>query len=174
MRIKSSIVLALIVVVSGYSELSFSRYLQADPIGVMRDYSLLNGVNGYSPQLQDPRIRLNHPYGYSEQNPVNYIDPNGLDSIRTALMQAIARGDTRQIKTLMDLLTDPKLQRAAQEALKKFGSKADDWIQKQCKGSVREEFPSEYLDKTLEQIRRDKSKLGKKAWKLLNDSRFRK
>jgi RHS repeat-associated protein len=58
------------------------RYVQSDPIGVMRDYS--------SPQLRlaiatemlrksSAAASLNHLYGYAEQNPVRWMDPTGLD-----------------------------------------------------------------------------------------------
>lgn len=174
MRINKWKLQLIVMAVVIWSNNSFARYLQSDPIGIMRDYSLLNNPNNIYPPTPSLHRSLNHPYSYTEQNPINYIDANGLDSIRISLMQAIARGDTRQIRTLMDLLTDPKLQKAAREALNKFGSKEDDWIQQQCKGKIRQKFPDEYLDKTLEQIRKDKSKNAKTAWKLLNDSRFKK
>ncbi|MFS1524430.1 RHS repeat-associated core domain-containing protein [Microbulbifer sp. 2304DJ12-6] len=156
---------------------STGRYLQSDPIGILRDYS--------DPQLQiaiqmgliAPEglyDSINHLYGYVDQNPINFIDPSGLDSLRAALMQAIARGNTRQIRNIMDALSDPKLRKAAQDALDKFGSKADDWIGKNCKGSINREFPENLRNKTLEEIRRGNSKEYKKAWKLLNDKRFQK
>ena len=42
------------------------------------------------------------------------------------------------------------------------------------KASIRREFPSEFLNSYLEDIKKNKSASGKKAWKLLNDSRFKK
>ncbi|MEH2173130.1 hypothetical protein [Nostoc sp.] len=36
------------------------------------------------------------------------------------------------------------------------------------------EFPSEFLNSYLEDIKKNKSASGKKAWKLLNDNRFKK
>lgn len=52
---------------------------------------------------------------------------------------------------------------------------ADEIISKKKKGSIRKEFPSEYLDKTLNEIEKD-AKAGKprakKAKKLLTDKRF--
>lgn len=52
---------------------------------------------------------------------------------------------------------------------------ADEIISKKKKGSIRKEFPSEYLNKTLNEIEKD-AKAGKprakKAKKLLTDKRF--
>lgn len=54
---------------------------------------------------------------------------------------------------------------------------ANDIISNRRKGSIRKEFPGEYLDKTLKDIERD-AKAGKararKAKKLLGDGRFKK
>ncbi|WP_251359115.1 hypothetical protein [Kangiella sp. TOML190] len=117
---------------------------------------------------------LNHLYGYVDQNPVMGVDPTGLSSERAGLMAAIGRGDVRSIRMFMDLVTDPKLRAAGQKALDKFGSKAKDWIGKNCKGSINREFPQQFRDMTLEQIRNGRGADYKKAWKLLNDKRFRK
>ncbi|MEJ2365323.1 MAG: RHS repeat-associated core domain-containing protein, partial [Deltaproteobacteria bacterium] len=157
---------------------STGRYIESDPIGILRDYS--------SPQLQlvidfgsleetgiAGDVALNHLYAYVTNNPLGSSDPFGLDSIRAKLMAAIARGDVRQIESLMEVLS-PELRKLAENALKKFTSKADDWIQAQCKGRIRDEFPSEFLDKTLQEIRQGSSAAAKKAWKLLNDKRFQK
>lgn len=51
---------------------------------------------------------------------------------------------------------------------------ADSFISRCRKGSIRREFPSDYYGKTLREIKRDKSANGKKAYKLLNDGRFKK
>ena len=54
---------------------------------------------------------------------------------------------------------------------------ADQYISKNRKGTIRREFPTEYLDKTLNEIEKD-AKAGnaaaKKAKKLLTDGRFKK
>lgn len=153
------------------------RYVQADPIGISGEnlnprlqLAIDIGLLAY-PELYS---ELNHIYGYVYQNPISYIDSVGLASDKSALMTAIGRGDTRQIRNLMDALGDPKLRKAAQDALKKFESKADDWIAKKCKGSINREFPESLRNKTLEEIRRGNSAEYKKAWKLLNDKRFQK
>ncbi|MEW4368202.1 RHS repeat domain-containing protein, partial [Aliikangiella maris] len=140
------------------------------------------GARDYEPQAgrwtsKDP-IRFaggdSNIYGYAFSDPVNFVDLRGLDSLRTSVLQAIGRGNTRKLKDLLEAISDPKLYQKALDAIKKFESKASDWIQKECKASIREEFPSEFLDMTLEQIRNDKSAEGKRAWKLLNENRFKK
>lgn len=52
--------------------------------------------------------------------------------------------------------------------------RADSYISRCRKGGIRREFPSDYYGKTLREIKRDKSANGKKAYKLLNDGRFKK
>lgn len=54
---------------------------------------------------------------------------------------------------------------------------ADEYIGKHCKGSIRREFPSEFLNKTIKEIEREAKKgnaRARKALKLLKDGRFRK
>ncbi|MDE2384366.1 MAG: RHS repeat protein [Alphaproteobacteria bacterium] len=51
---------------------------------------------------------------------------------------------------------------------------ADQHISLYCLGSVRTQFPKEFLDWEVEDIASCKTAAGKKAWKLLNDNRFRK
>ncbi|MEH1842759.1 MAG: hypothetical protein V7L20_29500 [Nostoc sp.] len=51
---------------------------------------------------------------------------------------------------------------------------ADTFISVCRKASIRREFPSEFINSSLENIKKSKSAIGKKAWKLLNDSRFKK
>ena len=59
------------------------RFTQADRIGPTRDYSdpviqvLIK--NGLLVQGMGSRYRLNQPFAYVEDDPVNYFDPNGLD-----------------------------------------------------------------------------------------------
>ena len=153
------------------------RYLQSDPIGILYDYS--------GPQLQvvvglgviateQEHYSLNNLFGYAIQNPVSFIDPTGLNSLHAKLMVAIGRGNTRQIKNLMDALSDPKFIKKAQDAIDKFDSRADDWISENCRGSINAEFPGEMRDKSLGEIRNGRTSAHKKAWKLLNDNRFKK
>ena len=62
--------------------------------------------------------------------------------------------------------------------MKKMQSRAVDWIGKNRKGKIWREFPGgrdgKYSKMTLEEIKKDTSAAGKKAWKLLNDKRFAK
>ncbi|MFV0478017.1 MAG: RHS repeat domain-containing protein [Parahaliea sp.] len=62
---------------------SLGRYLQSDPIGILRDYSdpQLQVVINLGIPLSFPSGEfgaLNHLYGYVNQNPINFIDPFGL------------------------------------------------------------------------------------------------
>lgn len=49
---------------------------------------------------------------------------------------------------------------------------ANDFISRCRQGSIRREFPAQYLSRTLGDIKADSGASGKKAWKLLNDNRF--
>ncbi|WP_157429888.1 hypothetical protein [Actinomadura oligospora] len=51
---------------------------------------------------------------------------------------------------------------------------ADEFISCYRKASIRRVFPSQFLSWTIGDIRSDKSAAGKRAWKLLNDNRFKK
>jgi hypothetical protein len=51
---------------------------------------------------------------------------------------------------------------------------ADSFISRCCKASIRREFPGELLNETLGNIKAGKTAAHKKAWKLLNDNRFKK
>lgn len=51
---------------------------------------------------------------------------------------------------------------------------ADSFISRCRKASIRRKFPTQYLDRTLGEIKSDSSDDGKSAWKLLNDGRFAK
>ena len=60
------------------------RYVQSDPIGILRDYfnpRIQNVINPGAPinsSVADIPASLNHIYNYVNQNSVNYIDPFGL------------------------------------------------------------------------------------------------
>jgi hypothetical protein len=51
---------------------------------------------------------------------------------------------------------------------------ANSFISRCRKASIRREFPGELLNETLGAIKKGKSAQHKKAWKLLNDNRFKK
>ncbi|QIS09041.1 hypothetical protein [Nocardia arthritidis] len=55
-----------------------------------------------------------------------------------------------------------------------LGDKADSFISRCRKGSIRREFPGQLLQATLGEIKKGTSADYKKAWKLLNDNRFKK
>jgi RHS repeat-associated protein len=114
---------------------------------------------------------------YVNASPLLFSDPLGLEtSVDAAIRNAIAKGDVQELQTLLEAAS-PEQSSVIRSALDKFGSRATDWIAKNCKGSVNREFPGELRDKTLKEIL-DQSRTGdavaKKAWKLLNDGRFQK
>ncbi len=61
-----------------------------------------------------------------------------------------------------------------------LNAKASDVIEEKCKSSINQEFPEDFLQKTLREIKKlaqsegELARKAKKAWKLLTDNRFRK
>ncbi len=138
------------------STVASARYTQADPIG------LDGGWNRF---------------GYVEGNPLQFTDPLGLQTtVDAAIRNAIAKGDIAELQTLLEA-ANPQQAVVIRSSIEKYGSRATDWIAKNCRGSINREFPGQFKDKTLKEIL-DQSKTGdstaKKAWKLLNDNRFQK
>ena len=97
------------------------RYIQSDPIGIMEDYSdpmmqiaaqmgLINSI---------PLGGLNHLYGYVDQNPANYFDPDGLrratSPVNAPYSRQQRRAETlrRQQQSMKDRLNN--LDRKAQD-----------------------------------------------------------
>ncbi len=69
----------------------------------------------------------------------------------------------------------PDLAMAANcEANDNLTETAMSFIGRCCKGSIQREFPGELLWTTLSAIKIGSSAVHKKAWKLLNDNRFKK
>jgi uncharacterized protein RhaS with RHS repeats len=139
-----------------FSNIASARYTQADPI------DLQGGWNRY---------------GYVEGNPLQFTDPEGLQTtVDAAIRNAISKGDIAELQTLLEA-ANPQQAAVIRSGIEKFGSRATDWIAKNCRGSINREFPGQFKDKTLKEIL-DQSKTGdstaKKAWKLLNDNRFQK
>jgi len=66
---------------------SIGRYIQSDPIGVMRDYEHNPEfvVAGIGEQQIGLDVGLNHLYGYAGQNPVNWFDSLGLSTVGDAI-----------------------------------------------------------------------------------------
>jgi len=168
------------------------RWLNRDPLGddgslaIMTAGLLTKPGSGKANALSDDEAfslwsAINRNlYNFVDNNPVNEVDPLGLDP-NTELAVAIARGDTEAIQSILDAVADDDvsaaMRKSAQDALNKLRSKAGDWISKQCKGGINREFPDQFRNDTLEDIKnaaKAGDKAAKKAWKLLNDSRFKK
>jgi len=168
------------------------RWLNRDPLGddgslaIMTAGLLTKPGSGKAKALSDDEAfslwsAINRNlYNFVDNNPVNEVDPLGLDP-NTELAVAIARGDTEAIQSILDAVADDDvsaaMRKSAQDALNKLRSKAGDWISKQCKGGINREFPDQFRNDTLEDIKnaaKAGDKAAKKAWKLLNDSRFKK
>ena len=117
-------------------------------------------------------------YDYVENNPIDRIDPFGESSVDDTIRAAIARGDVRDLETLLDgNIVDDAQANTIRNALNKFKSKASDWISQKCKGSINREFPDQMRDKTLKEIldqARQGDSVAKKAWKLLNKGEYQK
>ncbi|WP_375499397.1 NACHT domain-containing protein [uncultured Nostoc sp.] len=69
---------------------------------------------------------------------------------------------------------DDQISNFANNWFKEKAVKPETFISVCCKASIRREFPSEFLNYYLEDIKINKSASGKKAWKLLNDNIFKK
>jgi len=92
------------------------RYIQSDPIGVLRDYSDSNfqvaievGVLIKSGTAGE---ELNHLYGYVGQNPFSWIDPYGLASTGNYKL------DEDQLRAIRERLKDPNLSKKERNELK--------------------------------------------------------
>lgn len=71
----------------------------------------------------------------------------------------------------------PGAREAAKRAIERLTTEAEKIIVKECKGSIRSEFPEELRKKTLEEIFELAKKgdvAARKASKLLTDNRFKK
>lgn len=80
-------------------------------------------------------------------------------------------------RTFKNILAAIKKVKQSGDEKKNYQLKADDFILKYRKASIRRQFPGEMLPLTVEEIQK-KAKQGvraaKTAWKLLNDGRFKK
>ena len=117
-------------------------------------------------------------YAYAGNDPANFVDPEGnaKTTPQAQMEAAIAKGDKQKLEGLMDAL-GPQERAVAEKAVERLGTKAEDIIASELRGSVNREFPGQLREKTLEEI----MKLARqgdrdciKALKLLRDNRFKK
>jgi hypothetical protein len=122
-------------------------------------------------------------------NPINRVDPEGLvyvdaerwqkqidiwnETIRNSWLPDFVKEllYTDIQSQLMSAMSCPGMVKIPGDMI------AKDWITKNVVGKVFREFPSQYLDKTINEIRilaQKGDKAAKKAWKLLTSSRFAK
>jgi RHS repeat-associated protein len=102
----------------------------------------------------DPNI-----FRYCGNDPMNWTDPSGLQTPIDSL-----GGSSEGAAAYAEI--------AAQE-----GRTAQQVISQECRGSINKEFPSQFLENTLKEIKqivKAGDKAARKAMKLLNDNRFKK
>ncbi|HEX2087223.1 MAG TPA: hypothetical protein VHF89_16190 [Solirubrobacteraceae bacterium] len=117
------------------------------------EHALETGLAGRSADLLDIVGRLREHYDALGE----------LDAERQALYTRRVRSAIASAEALASCVANENL-----------GERADPFISRCRKASIRREFPSELLQETLGAIKRGSSAAHKKAWKLLNDNRFKK
>ncbi len=121
-------------------------------------------------------------YGYTFNDPVNFIDLEGFfpkrsTTIDLAIQRAIQQGNIAELKTLLEVAGTQGQQTLIREAIKRLSTTADDFIGKFCKGSINEVFPGEFRKKTIAEIIKEANKgnaRARTAKKLLDREKFRK
>ena len=90
MKTRNRIALVLLIAtLAGIPSTSFARYVQPDPIGQLKNTQGLLPLDG----------KLNHLYGYVDQNPINKIDPNGLNPAVIRAIQILVNGARLCVRT---------------------------------------------------------------------------
>jgi RHS repeat-associated protein len=195
---------SIVQVTSSSGTVSLAR--QYDPFGNLlsgasesgfaftgREWDAESGLYYYRARYYDPKAgrfisadRLPYVdgpnnYSYVLNNPVNFLDPLGLqthDSVTRTLQGAIRRGDVGEIENILssaERVLSQELKDAARAAIQKFRSKAGDYIAQRCKGSINRKFPEELRNETLERIWRlaeQGDKAAQTARKLLSSTEY--
>lgn len=130
-------------------------------------------------------------YAYVWNSPLNFVDPSGEAAIKVPSCEPSPppidgkkNFSTPQSNDPLGLLLgspcDPEnwMTWIPGPAMVKIpgNMKAAEWLSKMVKGKVMREFPSEYLDKTINEILRDAKagiKTAQKARKLLTNQEYR-
>lgn len=111
-------------------------------------------------------------YRYVANNPINEIDPLGLDPA-LELTEAMASQDADIIQTVLDALgnddVSPALRKAAEDYAKQLRTPCSQLI----RGSLKtvKNYPSEMENNTYQQILKDSSKKAKLLKKLIEQSK---
>jgi RHS repeat-associated protein len=121
-----------------------------------------------------------NPLSYVGNNPATFRDPLGLatDSVTASLEAAIRNGNAGEIQAILDTAGDvlsPAAKQAAQAALRRLQSRAEDIIARDCLGKINRVFPEEMRQKTLQEIinlARQGNKAAQTARKLLTSGEY--
>ncbi len=165
----------------GFQPFGFAGGIYDADTGVLRfgarDYDAESGRWTTKDPVRFDSLEINL-FAYASLDPINFIDLDGLNSIRARIAALAARGNTQGLKNLLQSGgLNPAQRTAAQKALARLQQKASDIIAQKCKGSVNSQFPAQFRDSTLGQITRAAragDRTAQTARKLLTRNKFRK
>ena len=127
------------------------RWTSKDPIGFGGgDTNLM----GYVDSAGKPLVETNL-YGYTFNDPVNFIDLEGLfprNTVDAAIQKAASRGNIAELKSLLESAAAAGQQQAIKNTIKRLSAKGGKFVEKFCKGKVNREFPEEFRNKTIAEI----------------------
>lgn len=119
-------------------DLSLGRYVQSDPVGILRDYSDPLLQVAIQLRLIKPEKllgALNHIYGYVEQNPVKAIDPTGLACFDSACIHR-----ARELSRTAETFAQGNKIRKVKQLCEKWGGRPKDWKKRKGWDSYGDEY----------------------------------